>query len=74
MTTAAYAALQKQVAMLTNGKALTGLNLRVLEIALEGMNVPRDRIQEQLRTAIQAGRDYAEQRRKATEGGHRENP
>lgn len=73
MTTPAYAALQKQVAILTKGKALTSLNLRVLEIALEGMNVPRDRIQEQLRTAIQAGRDCAE-RRRAEEGGQRENP
>jgi hypothetical protein len=74
MTTAAYTALQKQVALLSGGRALTGLNLRVLEIALEGMNVPPERRRETIQAAIQAGRDQAEARRAALKGVADENP
>lgn len=70
MTTIAFAALQKQVALLTNGKALSDLNLRLLAIALEGMNVPRGRVEEELRKAIQTGRERAESRRIAEGGRH----
>ena len=69
MTTKAYAALQKQVAILTNRKAITGLNLRMLEIALEGMNVPPARRAEAIQTEIQKHRDLVAKQRAIREGG-----
>jgi hypothetical protein len=69
MTTTAYAALQKQVSLLTNGRALSNLNLRLLEMALEGMNVPAARRQEAIQQAIQNGRDQTLQRREQRNGG-----
>jgi hypothetical protein len=68
MTVASYAALQKQVRLLT-GKPLSALSLAALEIALEGMGVTAARRKEELQKAIQLGRDQAEARRARTQGG-----
>lgn len=62
MTTTSFAALQKQVRLLT-GKPLSRLSLAALEIALEGMGVPAHRRQEEIQKAIQLGRDQAVERR-----------
>lgn len=74
MTTDAYAACQKQVRILSNAKALAPLGVRMLEISLEGMNVPVDRIREIVREVIQRGRDQSEARRAARDGVRNENP
>jgi hypothetical protein len=62
MTVASYQALQKQIRLLTN-KPLNALSLAALEIALEGIGVPAARRTEELRKAIQLGRDQADARR-----------
>lgn len=62
MSTKSYAALQRQVRLLS-GKPLSRLSLATLEIALEGMGVPAHRRQEELQKAIQLGRDQAAARR-----------
>ncbi len=62
MSVQSYAALQKQVRLLT-GKPLSALSLATLEIALEGMGVPAGRRKEELQKAIQLGRDQAAARR-----------
>lgn len=72
MTVASYAALQKQVRLLS-GKPLTALSLAALEIALEGMGVPAGRRKEEIQRAVQLGRDQAAQRR-ARKEARREAP
>lgn len=62
MSVQSFAALQKQVRLLT-GKPLSRLSLATLEIALEGMGVPAHRRQEEIQKAIQLGRDQAVERR-----------
>jgi len=72
MSTQSYAALQKQVRLLT-GKPLSGLALATLEIALEGMGVPAVRRKEEIQKAIQLGREQAAARR-ARKEARREAP
>lgn len=74
MSTKAYRALQKQVQILTNGRQLSNLNLRLLEIALEGMNVPTERRTEAIQNAIQLSRDQIEKRRAKSNGGSDASP
>ncbi len=62
MSVQSYAALQKQVRLLT-GKPLSTLALAALEIALEGMGVPASRRKEELQKAIQLGREQTAARR-----------
>jgi hypothetical protein len=62
MSNQSYAALQKQIRLLTN-KPLSALSLAALEIALEGIGVPAGRRREELQKAIQLGRDQATARR-----------
>lgn len=70
MSNQSYAALQKQIRLLS-GKPLSTLALAALEIALEGIGVPAGRRKEELQKAIQLGREQAAARR-ARKEAHRE--
>lgn len=63
MTSSSFLALQKIVALLGGAQGLPNRELRVLEIALEGMKVPRERRQEAVQNVIQAARDKVLARR-----------